>query len=185
MAPLPRHRQVASRSATDVPICSAQVDSCGARLGSLGRPGRTATGTALSDDEGGTASVVSDLRALLVTVGYSTLPFSDEASDVECDVRECGAGGAPLAFALVRDLERVTGIEPAWPAWKGGPASSAAESLTCSPSCSGVVCTPPCGGLVGEAGVSHGHQGGLSDDRSHDPRLGRRQVSSHVAGRER
>jgi len=71
-----------------VPICTAQVDSCGARLGSLGRPGRTATGTALSDDEGGTASVVSDLRALLVTVGYSTLPFSDEASDVECDVAD-------------------------------------------------------------------------------------------------
>jgi len=75
-------------------------------------------GTAVRPDEGTSASVASALRALPVTAGYSTLPFSDEGSDAECDVADFDLTRCLSAFALVRGLERVTGIEPAWPAWK-------------------------------------------------------------------
>ena len=46
-------------------------------------------GTALSDDEGGTASVASGLRALRVTVGYSaSAPFWGAPEPASCALRQ-------------------------------------------------------------------------------------------------
>ena len=56
----------------------------------------------------------------MVPIGYSTATLSGGAIEAKCYAVDAGVSGTSSMFLLVRDVERVTGIEPAWPAWKAG-----------------------------------------------------------------
>ena len=118
----------------------------------------------------GSASAMAARQWPLVPFGYSTATLSQSHRRSEMLCRRCGVSGTSSVFVLVRALERVTGIEPAWPAWKVGLVLAVFESLTCAPDVGGVVCTPPSGGPVEVAGVCHGHQGGPSHGTTRNSR---------------